>query len=248
MGLSYQENYIIPFELSDIKHDVNLPQLISYCISISGKHSTMLGRSDQYLFDHYHLVWIVTDYEIEINRLPKFKEEVTIKTEAMTYNRFFCYRQFEIRDLDGELLISILSYFALLNPESRKLAQIPDDLVAPYQSEFVKKIKRAPKLHALNGDIMTKDYHVRYYDIDHNGHVNNSKYLDWMFDVLNFDFLCHHIPKSITLKYVKEVAPGGDVTSRCVFEDNVSHHDIISNGQVNAQALIKWQEVEKSEE
>lgn len=33
-----------------------------------------------------------------------------------------------------------------------------------------------------------RDYYVRYFDIDMNGHVNNSKYLDWIYDVLGCAF------------------------------------------------------------
>ncbi len=55
---------------------------------------------------------------------------------------------------------------------------------------------------------VSKDYHVRFYDLNMNGHVNNSKYLDWIFEVMGADFLTKHIPKKVHLKYVKEVRPG----------------------------------------
>ena len=44
------------------------------------------------VFDKYGLVWIVTDYAIEIDRLPRYNEKVTITTEAISYNKIFCYR------------------------------------------------------------------------------------------------------------------------------------------------------------
>ena len=58
-------------------------------------------------------------------------------------------------------------------------------------------------------ELMEQDYHVRFYDLDMNGHVNNSKYLDWVFEVMGAEFLTQHIPKRVHLKYVKEVLPGG---------------------------------------
>lgn len=38
-----------------------------------------------------------------------------------------------------------------------------------------------------------------------NGYVNNSKYLEWMYDVLDLDFLSSYIFKKIDLKYIKEI-------------------------------------------
>ena len=41
------------------------------------------------MLERYNLVWIITDYAIDVVRLPRFAEEITIETEALTYNRLF---------------------------------------------------------------------------------------------------------------------------------------------------------------
>ena len=70
---------------------------------------------------------------------------------------------------------------------------------------LIKKLIRGPKYANLE-DPISKDYHVRFYDLDMNGHVNNSKYLDWIFEVMGADFLTKYIPKKINLRYVKRSA------------------------------------------
>ena len=87
-----------------------------------------------------------------------------------------------------------------------------------------------------------KDYHVRFYDLDMNGHVNNSKYLDWIFEVMGSEFLMKHIPKKINLKYVKEVKPGGMITSSYSLDGLTSNHQVVSDGAINAKAIIEWTE------
>lgn len=141
-----------------------------------------------------------------------FKKPSPLKQKPFPIINFFCYRQFYIYDQEGGLLVDILAYFALLNPDTRKVATIPEDLVAPFKTDFVKKLHRVPKMPLLEQSI-DRDYYVRYFDIDMNGHVNNSKYLDWMYDVLGYEFLKAHEPLRMTLKYVKEVSPGGQITS-----------------------------------
>ena len=239
MGLTYQMKMKIPFDMSDMNGHIKLPSLILLSLQVSGSQSTQLGVSDKEILEKYNLVWIITEYDIDVIRLPRFAEEMTIETEALSYNRLFCYRRFTIYDESGQAIIQMLASFALMDRDSRKVHSVDPEMVAPYQSEFSKKIIRGPKYTDLDNPT-SKDYHVRFYDLDMNGHVNNSKYLDWIFEVMGADFLMDHIPQKINLKYVKEVRPGGMITSSYELNGLQSCHQVTSQGVVNAQALIQW--------
>ena len=239
MGLTYQMKMKIPFDMSDINGHIKLPSLILLSLQVSGSQSAQLGVSDKEILEKYNLVWIITEYDIDVIRLPRFAEEITIETEALSYNRLFCYRRFTIYDESGQAIIQMLATFALMDRDSRKVHSVDPEMVAPYQSEFSKKIIRGPKYTDLDSPT-SKDYHVRFYDLDMNGHVNNSKYLDWIFEVMGADFLMDHIPQKINLKYVKEVRPGGMISSSYELNGLQSCHQVTSQGVVNAQALIKW--------
>jgi hypothetical protein len=218
---------------------IKLPSLILLSLQVSGSQSAQLGVSDKEILEKYNLVWIITEYDIDVIRLPRFAEEITIETEALSYNRLFCYRRFTIYDESGQAIIQMLATFALMDRDSRKVHSVDPEMVAPYLSEFSKKIIRGPKYTDLDNPT-SKDYHVRFYDLDMNGHVNNSKYLDWIFEVMGADFLMGHIPQKINLKYVKEVRPGGMITSSYELDGSQSRHQVTSQGVVNAQALIQW--------
>ena len=58
----------------------------------------------------------------------------------------------------------------------------------------------------------------------------------------NFDPV--YSPK-INLKYVKEVRPGGVITSAVERTGLESKHEITSDGATNAQAIITWQEIKR---
>ena len=244
MGLTYQMKMKIPFDMADMNGHIKLPDVILLSLQVSGMQSIELGVSDKAILEDYNLVWIITDYDIEVVRLPRFAEEITIETEALSYNRLFCYRRFTIYDEAGQELIHMMATFVLMDRDSRKVHAVESEIVAPYQSDFDKKLIRGPKYDSLNEPII-KDYHVRFYDLDMNGHVNNSKYLDWIFEVMGADFLTHYIPKKINLKYVKEVRPGGVITSAVERTGLESKHEITSDGATNAQAIITWQEMKK---
>ena len=244
MGLTYQMKMKIPFDMADMNGHIKLPDVILLSLQVSGMQSIELGVSDKTILEDYNLVWIITDYDIEVVRLPRFAEEITIETEALSYNRLFCYRRFTIYDETGQELIHMMATFVLMDRDSRRVHVVEPEIVAPYQSDFDKKLIRGPKYESLNESI-SKDYHVRFYDLDMNGHVNNSKYLDWIFEVMGADFLTQYIPKKINLKYVKEVRPGGVITSAVERTGLESKHEITSDGATNAQAIITWQEMKK---
>ena len=244
MGLTYQMKMKIPFDMADMNGHIKLPDVILLSLQVSGMQSIELGVSDKTILEDYNLVWIITEYDIEVVRLPRFAEEITIETEALSYNRLFCYRRFTIYDEAGQDLIHMMATFVLMDRDSRKVQAVESEIVAPYQSEFDKKLIRGPKYANLEAPI-SKDYHVRFYDLDMNGHVNNSKYLDWIFEVMGAEFLTQYIPKKINLKYVKEVRPGGVITSAVERTGLESKHEITSDGVTNAQAIITWQELEK---
>ena len=244
MGLTYQMKMKIPFDMADMNGHIKLPDVILLSLQVSGMQSIELGVSDKAILEDYNLVWIITEYDIEVVRLPRFAEEITIETEALSYNRLFCYRRFTIYDEVGQDLIHMMATFVLMDRDSRKVHAVEPEIVAPYQSEFNKKLIRGPKYESLNEPI-SKDYHVRFYDLDMNGHVNNSKYLDWIFEVMGADFLTQYIPKKINLKYVKEVRPGGVITSAVERTGLKSKHEITSDSATNAQAIITWQEMKK---
>ena len=245
MGLTYQMKMKIPFDMADMNGHIKLPDVILLSLQVSGMQSIELGVSDKTILEDYNLVWIITDYDIEVARLPHFAEEITIETEALSYNRLFCYRRFTIYDEAGQELIHMMATFVLMDRDSRKVHAVEPEIVVPYQSDFDKKLIRGPRYEPLE-ELVSKDYHVRFYDLDMNGHVNNSKYLDWIFEVMGADFLTQYIPKKINLKYVKEVRPGGVITSAVERRSGLeTKHEITSDGITNAQAIITWQEIEK---
>lgn len=246
MGVSYSYQMKVPFDMSDVRGRIKLPQLILLSLQVSGMQSLDLGVSDRRLLEEYGLVWIVTDYAIEIQRLPVFDEEIIIETEARSHNRLFCYRSFTIRTKEGQVLVEMLATFVLMNQASRKVEAVLPDIVAPYQSQASKKIYRGPKYPAeIKGDTAT--FAVRFYDLDLNGHVNNSKYLDWVFEALGTDFLLQHTPTQIDLKYVKEVRGEGNILSLVERDACLSKHQIRSEDGLHAQAIVKWRKEEENE-
>lgn len=246
MGRCFQETFTIPYDMADVTGKAKLPDLLAHCLYVAGRQSVSLGMSDDIVFEQYGLVWIVTEHDVTIEGLPQLNETVIIETEALSYNKFFCYRRFSVYDQDEQLLMTAMTNFSLLDWKTRKVSRVVPEIVAVYQAPFDKALRRGPRYQAIDDPEVSRDYWVRFFDIDMNGHVNNSKYLEWMIDSMGYDFLCQHRPCTLNLKYTKEVSPKGTITSRMTYDNDngISHHEIISDGHINAQARVHWQKEE----
>ncbi|MEZ7603658.1 acyl-ACP thioesterase domain-containing protein [Streptococcus parasanguinis] len=244
MAKTFEYSMKIPFDMSDVNGYIKIPQLILLSLQVSGMQSIELGMSDMYILENYNLVWIITDYNMKIDRLPVFDEKITIETYAMSHNRLFCYRAFNIKDEAGNTIIEMVATFVLMDRDTRKVHPVMSEITDAFDSEFSKTMLRGPRFKELEGGV-EQEYRVRFYDLDMNGHVNNSKYLDWVFEVMGADFLTQHVPKKVHLKYVKEVLAGGLITSQYEQDGLKTQHQITSDGQINAQAEIEWEEVEE---
>ena len=239
MGLNYQQNYRVPFYESDALKKMRLSSILAAALQISGDQSAQLGRADSWVAEQYNLFWAVIEYEMEINRLPEFNENIVIETEATSYNKFFCYRNFWFKDEAGQLLLEIHSTWVLMRRDSRKVERVLDEIVAPYQSEKISKIIRPHQFLKLEQFVQPVKtvYPVRFSALDMNGHVNNAKYYEWAADMIDFDFRKNHQPEKIFIKYNHEVLYGEEIHAQMSWDGLISHHNF-NDG--STQIEIHW--------
>ena len=128
----------------------------------------------------------------------------------------------------------MIATFVLMDRDSRKVHAVEPGLLRLTSLNLIKNFIRGPKYEIWKIRSVKTTMFV-FYDLDMNGHVNNSKYLDWFFEVMGADFLTKYVPKKINLKYVKEVRPGGAIASAYELK-GLDKHEIISDGEINAQA------------
>ena len=123
-----------------------------------------------------------------INRMPKVDEKVRIVTEAESYNRYFCYRNFWLYDEAGNECVFVQSIFVMMSYETRSMVPVVPEIMAPFESMAIKGSKRFPRIKKIDSEKASqKEYRVRYFDIDGNQHVNNVHYFEWMLDALDYD-------------------------------------------------------------
>lgn len=173
--------------------------LLAYLQEVAGNHFDLLGNT----LDSKGLFWAVSRHRVLIHRMPQMGETVTVETWPMPTSRVAYPRAMAMYDARGELLAQSVSLWILMDKESRAM-------VLPGKSGVtVEGILRGtePELpRSFNPKDLTQSSSrtVTYSELDVNGHMNNTRYLDWVDDLLSSGYHGAHPAAEFTVCYHAE--------------------------------------------
>ncbi len=205
----YKKHYEITATAVDAFDRLRLSNLMTMVQEVSGDHSTLLGASWDILA-HRNLFWAVIRHRVEITRLPRSGERITLETWPMPTTRTAYPRAVVARDAQDRELFRAISLWVLMDPVTRAM-------VLPGKSGVeVSGLIRGGEL-ALPGSLLPKEYgcserrRVRFSEVDVNGHMNNCRYLDWVADLLPGSFHREHCPRELLACYLSEAREGEEL-------------------------------------
>ncbi len=186
------------------------PSALLYLIQdISGNHAAQLGNSWEILAQK-NLFWALIRHKIEITRLPVAGEEITLQTWPMPTTRVAYPRATVAFDQQGNELFRSVALWVLMDLTTRAM-------VLPGKSGVVVNgLLRGSELE-IPPSILPKEmvntttHTVGYSLLDRNGHMNNTRYLDWTDDLLSSQFHADHPLKGVTLCYLSEAREGQQI-------------------------------------
>jgi len=181
-----------------------------------GSYDTGWGRNE---IGEYNCCWIVLRYFIHIDRLPAWMENFTVRTWTTGAKKVFFDREYEIFDSKGERIGAATSVWILADKDTHmpvypsKLTGLPE--IANQRNGLMglgfsaPKIKITPRDSHEGEPVIIK--HADYTELDHNKHVNNTRYLAWIYDALYKAGKNISGVSDININYVSEVRPGSKV-------------------------------------
>ena len=180
--------------------------LLRFAQDAAGEHCLKLGTDwDSMAAKHYF--WAVIRQRMEISRLPEAGETVTVKTWPMPTTRVAYPRATEGFDEAGNSLFKIISIWVIMDMDSRTMVLPVKSGIDVAGTSFGTELKAPGGLPAGTFDLE----HLRtvsYSDLDRNGHMNNTRYLDWLCDLRSADFHRDHPMKAVTICYMSEALEG----------------------------------------
>ena len=138
---------------------------------------------------HGHIAWMMVDLRVEIKRRPKTGEKLCIRTWSRgKAEAGSTYREYDVKSESGEQLFMESAKFALVDTRVMKMTKLSDELIEAYKPEDETQFDGdAPKMHAPDTWECEMPLIMRKTDIDFNGHVHNTKYLDYALEALPLD-------------------------------------------------------------
>ena len=201
----YEKEYVLTDMHSNAFGRAKPAALLALAQDIAGEHATLLSDSWEGL-QKKHLFWAVSRHRLEIFCPPRTGETLLLRTWPMVTTRVAYPRAVEGYRKDGTLLFRVVSLWILMDTESRSLV-LPGKGGLTINgcnrgTEGPLPISLSPG-HYENQAVRT----VVYSDLDRNQHMNNTRYLDWIEDLMPLAFHRDHYLTSCMICYHQELLP-----------------------------------------
>jgi len=127
--------------------------------------------------------WVLVRLTIRFDRFPSWGEKLVVETWPRGVDRLWAFREYQVRDADNAICCAATSSWMIMDARSHR--PLKPEIVAgamPYLIEKQAIGRTAPRLECDGPWKEAGKRIVRYSDQDVNGHMNNSRYIDWVMD------------------------------------------------------------------
>ena len=183
--------------------------LLLYAQEAAGHHSDLLSFTYDNLAQR-GLFWAIIRNRVQITRLPREHETITLETWPMPTTRTAYPRSTVAYDAQGNELFRCISLWVLMDANNRTMV-LPGKSGVDLEGTLRGLELASPKSLAPRPLDQNSRRPVRFSDLDINGHMNNTRYLDWLMDLLPSDFHRSHDIRDFTLCYMNEALEGQEL-------------------------------------
>ena len=209
-----EPQYVQTFTVDDMAVDrfgyLKPSAILYYAQEVAGEHCKALAL-DYDTLARRRMFWAVIRHRVQITRLPVRGETIRVETWPMPTTRVAYPRSVVAYDADGRECFRAISLWVLMDLDTR-------NMILPGKSGItVTGTVRGTELAIPNGLIPRQlasdtDRSVCFTDLDRNGHMNNTRYLDWIEDLFPSSFHREHSLKEFTVCYLAEAREGQRLT------------------------------------
>lgn len=163
----------------------NICNYLQEAASVNAEH---LGFSKSNFDDEsLNVTWVMTKMRVRVTRRPNWNEAIKVFTFPRPARRIVAWRDFIIYGEDGEEVGRASTEWMMIDMTSRRPVAIPA-FVTERANHELSPVFSEPLGFKLSSDILpsfgTYSITAAPSDIDLNGHVNNVRYITWLFDAM----------------------------------------------------------------
>jgi acyl-ACP thioesterase len=250
--LQFEKEYRIHVYETGPDGKLNLYSLFNYMQDIASDHAIKLGFGrDDLMRDNRF--WVLSRIYAIVNEWPLWEESIILRTWPNGTDKLFALRNYEVRYPDGRHIASGTSSWLILDQTTKKV-QRPDSILSRYNTKLhsdISPVRYATKIDpsAENG-IKSPVFRIKVSDLDVNLHTNNVRYLKWVCDTYNLDFIMNNNPQSAEINYLAESKFDEEIiirTSVEINDDSFYNHSILrtNDNKELCRIRIGWEKCNK---
>lgn len=236
MCKTYTQEFRIASYQADVSARIKPSAILEIMQEMAGAHAEMLDVGRSRLLP-MNLAWVLTRVEVRMERYPLSGEVISVETFPMPNRRVFFPRYFIFRDAAGNQIGCAGSMWVVLDITTRKMANAAEIAsLLPDNSDLTAPMGMPATVEEIPGEEQESFRSPVYTDLDMNGHVNNTRYLDWCCNELGIDTMRSATMKQFAVNFNQEILPGqevrtalrreGDRFSFSGFEGDKRHFDV----------------------
>lgn len=192
---------------------LSIPSLCNYCQEVAGVHSVLTGVSIDDL-GRDNMTWVLGRLELEVERLPKWRDQLRVTTWPSRMRSFFVVRDFLVESEQHGVVARATSTWFVIDLSKRRAVRVPPsvrDLPQPDRERAKEESwARLPPPERVD---VSRRFGIRRSDLDVNVHVNHVKYLEWALETLGLDFFAEWQLTSLEIDFLAELRFGDSVVT-----------------------------------
>ena len=191
---------------SEVGEDKNLTLngIINYFQDCSTFQSEALNTGLKRM-EALHRVWVLSSWQIVINRYPALCEEIQTSTWPYAFQGFCGYRNFTMSDREGNFLAYANSLWSFLDTDTGRPVRVPAESEEAYVLEDKLEMNYASRKVPMPANAEAAEpFAVQKHHLDTNHHVNNGQYIQMAREYVPLDFPV----RQLRAEYKKSALPG----------------------------------------
>ena len=216
----FQQNFTITDNCVDCFGRLKPSMILYYVQEVAGRHFDVISM-DYDALAQKGMIWAIIRQKVQISRIPKRGETIRVETWPMPTTRVAYPRSVVAYDAEGSEVFRSISIWVLMDINSRNMI-LPGksgiSVVGTLRGNELAAPNALPAKNLLNHRNRT----VSFTDLDRNGHMNNTRYLDWIDDLIPSAFHQEHDLKELTVCYLSEAREGQTLSMQWGFLEDGS--------------------------
>lgn len=228
----------------DAKARLCVPALMHLMQESANRNAAAYGISIAHLADH-DLGWMLMRFRLVMHQYPQAGQSITLTTYPTAIEKYFIYRDFQVRATDGTLLAEASSTWLVFGQAKRSMVPLPDFVRSLAIPPDVTPLPRLPLKPDFIAAPLLPDHQtsvrVGWFSIDTNQHVNNVAYVQWLLEALGADWLTNHALTELDLVYRGETHLGAQLRIQSGGEAGTQRHQLLDEtGREVVLAQTRW--------